>query len=103
MSRIKYYSPKRRAIYAQGEVFDCLEIFERDNWICGICQNQINPKFRYPNWNCATIDHIVPISQALAEGWPPSSIHTRQNAQAAHLRCNLNKGGTQVQLVPQVA
>ena len=92
--KIKYYSAKRRGIYALGEEFDCLEIFERDNWTCHICEVKIDPRVRYPAWKCATLDHIVPISVALAAGWPPSTIHTRENVATAHLRCNLNKSDT---------
>ncbi len=92
MAKIKYYSPKRRAIYALGEEFDCMEIFERDRWTCGLCNKPINKRIRYPSWKCATLDHIVPIAKALALGWPPEKIHTRDNVRAAHLRCNLDKG-----------
>ena len=89
---VQYYSPKRRAIYAQGEEINALEIFERDNWTCGICFGKIDRRVRYPAWKCATLDHIVPISAALAQGWPPSLIHTPENVQAAHRRCNEMKG-----------
>lgn len=96
---VQYYSPKRRAIYAQGEEFHALEIFERDNWTCGICFTKIDRRVRYPAWKCATLDHIVPIAAALAAGWPEETIHTRANVQAAHLRCNLTKADTLDNLV----
>jgi 5-methylcytosine-specific restriction endonuclease McrA len=82
--KIRYYSPKRRAIYAQGEKIVALEIFKRDNWICGICKDPINPRLRCPNWWAATLDHIVPLCRG--------GSHTADNVTAAHLICNLRKG-----------
>lgn len=76
----KYYSPKRRAVYARGEEFHCLEIFERDNWICQLCNKPVDRRIRYPSWWCATLDHIVPLSKG--------GQHTRDNVQCSHRRCN---------------
>lgn len=81
---IKYYSPKRRAIYAQGEQINHLEIFERDAWICQLCLRPVDRRVRYPSWWCATIDHIVPLSLM--------GTHTKENVQLAHRRCNETKG-----------
>lgn len=82
--RGKYYSPKRRAIYAKGDQIDHLELFERDDWVCGICDGNINRKFRFPHKWAATVDHIVPLSQG--------GTHTWNNVQAAHAHCNFTKG-----------
>lgn len=89
--KVKYYSKKRRAIYAAGDDIKPLDVFERDNWICGICEKAINPSLRHPNPMCATIDHITDISKAMDQNWPVESIHTWDNVQASHLYCNLNK------------
>lgn len=91
---VKMYSAKRRAVYHAGEDIDPLVVFERDHWLCGICGNPINRRLRYPAWKCATIDHVVPICQALAGGWPIHLIHTYENVQAAHRRCNELKSGS---------
>jgi len=91
--RIRYYSKKRRAIYAMGEEFTHLEIFERDGWMCGLCHTPVDQNLRYPNLLCATLDHIVPLAEALEQGWEPETIHTRANVQTAHLYCNLSKSG----------
>lgn len=82
-NRVKYYSPKRRAIYAQGESINALELFERDGWICYICEEKIDKHVRYPSWWCATIDHKKPISRG--------GTHTYDNCATAHLKCNQDK------------
>ena len=89
--KVKYYSAKRRAVYAAGENIEALTVFERDKWICGICTGLIDRRLRYPNNNCGTIDHIVEICKAIEDGWPIETIHTYANVQAAHLSCNLEK------------
>lgn len=61
-----------------------IEIYERDQWRCGLCSKRIDRRRSYPDPLSATIDHLVP----LAAG----GIHTRANLQAAHLRCNVAKG-----------
>src|SRR4051812_8176311 len=90
---VQYYSPKRRAIMAAGDDIKHLAVFERDNWICGICGNKVDKRYRQPSPECATLDHVVPISVCLEEGWPIETIHTYDNVQCAHLSCNLDKGG----------
>lgn len=89
--RVKYYSAKRRAIYAAGEDIDHLSIFERDEWTCGICNKPIDRNLRKPNPMCASLDHIVEICEALRQDWPVEKIHTQENVQASHLSCNLAK------------
>lgn len=64
----------------QGEEIAPMELFERDNWICGICGYRIDPSYRFPDYRAATIDHIVPLSCGGA--------HIFENVQAAHRGCN---------------
>ncbi len=66
------------------EKFDPLEIFERDNWTCGICKNPIDSKLKWPNSLSVSLDHIIPLSRG--------GTHTKENCQAAHLACNIQKG-----------
>lgn len=80
---IKYYSPKRRAIYAQGDEIDALVLFELFGWTCNICNKIIDRNARVPNWGAATIDHIIPISRG--------GTHTWDNVAPACLKCNLDK------------
>lgn len=69
-------------------------IFERDNWVCGICGQKINKRLKYPNPRSKSIDHILSISKGGADA--------PINLQAAHLRCNMNKkaqSGGQLRLI----
>lgn len=77
---------KRRArMYsAKYVVFSYREVFERDEWECGICSEPIDPELEYPDGGSVSLDHVIPISRG--------GTHTPGNAQAAHLRCNLSKG-----------
>ncbi len=76
---------RRRARMAEAfvEDFSPIEIHERDNWICGICRNVIDPTVAWPGRWSATIDHIVPIARG--------GRHERTNVQSAHLTCNCSK------------
>lgn len=64
------------------EVFDRVEIFERDGWrcqLCGITCRQPSPFDRC----AATVDHVVPLALG--------GEHSRANAQTACLSCNGRK------------
>lgn len=76
----------RRARLAEVETedFSAREVFERDGWICQICNEPVDPDLLYPNLQSVSLDHIVPIVRGGG--------HTRANTQCAHLRCNLVKG-----------
>lgn len=79
---------RRRARKASvaSEVFTSQEIFDRDRWVCGICQQVVDPSIRWPDGRSASLDHVLPISR----GGP----HTRANVQLAHLSCNMQKGAS---------
>jgi 5-methylcytosine-specific restriction endonuclease McrA len=80
---VKYYSAKRRALYAQGDEIDPLTLFNLHGWTCGICLKPIDRRLRLPNWWAATIEHRVP----LAKG----GTHTWDNVISAHAKCNFDK------------
>lgn len=81
---VRYYSPKRRAIYAQGDEINHLVLFMMHGWICWLCREPINPKFRKPHPMAATVDHILPLSKG--------GTHTWDNVAPAHASCNFLKG-----------
>lgn len=66
------------------EKFDRKEIFERDNYVCHICDEPTDATVRHPSPLAPTIDHVIP----LAKG----GTHTRDNIKTAHSRCNVAKG-----------
>ena len=74
---------KRDAIKQQTtiEEINIMEIFERDNWICQICQRQVEKNLKWPNAGFASLDHVIPLSRG--------GTHTKDNLQLAHLTCNL--------------
>ena len=65
------------------EVFEDPEIFERDQWICGLCDGPVDKTLRWPDPQSPSLDHILPLSRG--------GHHARENCQLAHLRCNLRK------------
>lgn len=77
-------SVRRRKAILRGtktERFSSIKIFERDNWICGICHKKVDKMLRYPDPMSVSIDHIVPISRG--------GTHTKDNVQCSHLSCNV--------------
>lgn len=82
----KIAAQKRRALKmgVGYEVFNPVEIFERDGYICQLCGKKTRPDYKsqyhplYPN-----LDHIIPLSKGGA--------HTRLNTQCTHRQCNAKK------------
>ena len=66
-----------------AETFSSQEIFERDSWACGICGMTVDKHLEYPHPMSKTLDHIIPLGL--------NGPHTRENAQLAHLTCNVEK------------
>lgn len=75
---------KQRLSEVERENFKRTEIFERDEWRCGICGDPIDPSISWPARMCGVIDHVIPVSRGGSD--------TRANVQAAHNRCNARKG-----------
>ena len=96
LDKMAAYERKRRSQKAGvgHEKYGDIDIFERDNWICGICGQKINKRLKYPDPRSKSIDHII----ALSRGGADAAI----NLQAAHRRCNMgkgNRGGGQMRLI----
>lgn len=66
------------------EPVDVQSVYERDGWRCGICRARIDRRKAWPDRMCASVDHIVPLSEG--------GSHTLSNVQAAHWQCNVDKG-----------
>jgi hypothetical protein len=79
---------KRRRARKKGllhERIASLKVYKRDNWICGICKNPVDPQAK--DWKQRpSLDHII----ALAN----KGTHTYGNVQLAHRICNSIKRDT---------
>lgn len=75
---------RARKVEAPAEVFDSAEVYERDGWSCGICDEPVDPTLAYPDPMSASLDHVTPLSLG--------GSHTRDNSRCAHLRCNIRRG-----------
>ncbi|NOV98223.1 5-methylcytosine-specific restriction endonuclease McrA [Isoptericola halotolerans] len=81
----KYLDARRaRVLGAEFEVFDRVEIFERDGWVCGICDEPVDRGIAWPDPMSPSLDRVVPIARG--------GSHTRANTQCSHLTCNTAKG-----------
>jgi hypothetical protein len=88
LERNSTHRRRARKRAAESEVFEAIEVFERDGWVCGICRRRISKKRRWPDSLCVSLDHIIPLSL----GGP----HTRANTRATHLRCNVRRSRTRL-------
>lgn len=61
-----------------------VEVFERDGWICGFCDEPVDRSAKWPAPESPSLDHVVPLS--LGGG------HVSDNVRCSHLRCNIAAG-----------
>lgn len=59
------------------------DVFLDDEYVCYLCEEQLDPDSRHPNPKSPTIDHVVPLSKGGADA--------RNNVRTACLQCNLRK------------
>lgn len=79
-----YYSKGRKRRMARGDSIDSYVVFTYYQWMCHLCETEIDPSLVSPDLGCATLDHVLPLSQG--------GTHTWDNVLPAHLSCNLSKG-----------
>ena|SRR5690606_799734 len=84
--RMSDYAKKRRALLTSVAVDDVNShvVYERDNWVCGVCGKPVDRLLKWPDPMSASLDHIIPISKG--------GEHSYANTQLAHLVCNQRKG-----------
>jgi hypothetical protein len=66
------------------ESINNIEIYERDKWVCKICNNPVDKDLKWPDMMSPSLDHIIPLSKG--------GNHVATNVQLAHLRCNIKAG-----------
>lgn len=74
---------KARKLASWVEDVDCFVVFERDGWVCGICNEPVDPATPVRTARYPTLDHIIPLSKG--------GEHSYANVQLAHLACNARK------------
>lgn len=78
-----YYGKSRRRKMAEGDKVDYLVIYEYYDWVCGLCNGEIDRDLLHPDPMSATIDHRVPLGAGGKHEW--------FNLIPAHLNCNDDK------------
>lgn len=77
---------KRRAqkLNLPADIIRPIEVYERDEWLCGLCLLPVDRTLVYPDPSSASLDHILPLSKG--------GHHVLENVQLGHLSCNVRKG-----------
>lgn len=80
-----YVTHRRRQLKANGpiEFVTKEELLIRDNYICQLCFEAIDPDLKFPHLKSFTYEHIIPVCRG--------GTHTKDNLQSAHYQCNCRK------------
>jgi 5-methylcytosine-specific restriction endonuclease McrA len=81
--RVLTYRARKRG--AHVEHVEPLVVLERDDGVCGICGEDVDPTF-------FDIDHVIPLARG--------GEHSYRNVQVAHRRCNARKGARLLDAFP---
>lgn len=75
---------RTRKLKGQFEKINSVEIYDRDKWICKICNEPVDSELKWPCQMSASLDHIIPIVFG--------GSHIKDNVQLAHLIFNIKAG-----------
>lgn len=77
---------KRRAqkLSLPSEAVRPIDVYERDEWVCGICSDPVDQKLSYPDPMSPSLDHVLPLSLG--------GHHVMENLALSHWICNVRKG-----------
>ena len=89
--QIRDDAQRRRVMKLNGyhEKINSLKIYERDQWICQLCDEKVDKFLKWPDSLSPSLDHIIPLSKG--------GSHTMKNVQCAHLICNIKAGNKNFQ------
>jgi hypothetical protein len=74
---------KRRYSSRKGQ-----KVFERDEFICWLCNKPCEPDAKVPDLLAPTVDHVVPISSGGSDDY--------ENLRCAHFVCNSKRGNANI-------
>lgn len=77
---------RREAAIKDGDDIDAHVLAELNGWICHLCNEPINPDYKWPHVGALTIDHVIPLTPYV-DGDEPGT-HTWDNVRPAHSQCN---------------
>jgi 5-methylcytosine-specific restriction endonuclease McrA len=74
----------RKKVATVRDPFTNLEVFERDGWVCYLCETSVDRTLGYPDPLSASLDHEIPLEKGGEHSW--------ENCRLAHFSCNVMKG-----------
>jgi 5-methylcytosine-specific restriction endonuclease McrA len=77
------HSRNRARKIIRGDKIDHLAIYNLHNWICIVCDEEIDSSLKNPHGMSATIDHVIPLSNEGCHSW--------EQVAPCHLLCNVIK------------
>jgi 5-methylcytosine-specific restriction endonuclease McrA len=95
LKRIKEQTRRSRMLGAFIERIDPAIVFERDKWVCQLCDGPVDRELKFPARGAAVVDHINPVSRG--------GLHEYVNVQLAHLSCNSIKNARPIRKLAELA
>lgn len=84
---------RRMRVPDQMEAISRADVYARDDWVCQLCGDPVDPEREYPDPLAASLDHVVPLSRG--------GTHESTNLQLAHLGCNARARDMKANLDPR--
>lgn len=69
---------------------DRQSIYERDGWMCQLCERPVDPALNHPNLWAASLDHVIPQSAMIIPD------HSPENLRLSHFLCNSYRRETEL-------
>lgn len=82
--KANYHKRRAQKLSLPADIIRPADVYERDEWVCGICSTLVDRKLAYPDPMSPSLDHVLPLSLG--------GHHAMENVTLAHLSCNVRKG-----------